>query len=194
MISIEKIKQLREETAVSMAECKKALEQSKGDLNKAKEILRKMGEQLANKKQSREAGEGIIEAYIHTNKKIGVLLDIRCETDFVARSKEFQELAHDLVLQIAGMKAEYVKEEDIPKEVLEKEREIYTAQFAKMDKPEEIKKKMVEGKINKFKKEVCLLTQPFIKDPSKTIKDIIHSYIAKLGENIVVKRFVRYEI
>ena len=194
MVSIEKIKQLRAETAVSMAECKKALEQSNGDIAKAKEALRKMGEQLADKKQSREAGEGIIECYIHTNKKIGVLLDIRCETDFVARSDEFQKLAHDLALQIAGMKAQYVSEEDIPQEVLDKEREIYLAQIAKVNKPEEIKKRMVEGKINKFKKEVCLLTQPFIKDPSKTIKDIIHSYIAKLGENIVVKRFVRYDI
>lgn len=194
MVSIDKIKQLRAETAVSMAECKKALEQSDGDLSKAKEILRKMGEQLADKKQSRQAGEGIIEAYVHTNKKIGVLLDIRCETDFVARSKEFQELAHDIALQIAGMKARFVKEEDIPQDVLDKEREIYKAQFDKMDKPEEIKKKMIEGKINKFKKEVCLLTQPFIKDPNKTIQDLVRSYIAKLGENIVIKRFVRYEI
>ena len=170
MISIDKIKQLRAETAVSMTECKKALEQSNGDLDKAKEILRKMGEQFANKKQSREAGEGIIESYVHTNKKIGVLLDIRCETDFVARSKEFQELAHDLALQIAGMKANYVDEKDISKEVLDKEEEIYKAQFAKMDKPEEIKQKMVEGKIKKFKKEVCLLTQPFIKILAKPLK------------------------
>jgi len=194
MISIDKIKQLREETAVSISECKKALEQSKGDLAKAKEILRKMGEQLAEKKQSRRAEEGIIESYIHTNKKLGVLLDIRCETDFVARSKEFQELAHDLALQIAGMRAKYIKEEDIPQEVLDKEKEVYKAQFEKMNKPEAIKEKMIEGKLKKFKKEFCLLTQPFIKNPSKTVQDVIHDYIAKLGENIFIKRFVRYEI
>ncbi len=194
MVSIDKIKQLRAETSISLSQCKKALEESNGDLNKAKDVLRKMGEKLADKKQSRQAEEGVIEAYIHSNKKIGVLVDVRCETDFVARSPEFQELAHDLALHIAGMKPRYVSRDKIAPKDLEKEREIYRAQFDKLNKPDEIKEKMIEGKINKFIKEVCLLEQPFIKDTSKTVKDVIHTYVAKLGEKIVVERFTRYEI
>lgn len=194
MKDIEKIKELREITGVSLSLCKKALEESNGDIEKAKEILRKWGEDLAEKKSSRKTSQGIIEAYIHSNKKIGVLVELRCETDFVARNQKFQELAHDLAMHIAAMKPKYIKEEDIPEEELQKEREIYREQFEKTGKPKEIIQKMIEGKLKKYKDEVVLLNQPFVKNPQKRIKDLIGEYIAALGENISVERFIRFEI
>jgi len=194
MENIEKIKELRQTTGVSLSLCKKAIEEAQGDLEKAKELLRKWGEDLASKKSSRETGEGIIDAYIHSNKKIGVLIELRCETDFVARNKEFQKLAHDLAMHIAAMGPKYVGEEDIPEEELNKEREIYKEQFEKTGKPPEIIEKMIEGKLKKYKESISLLSQPFVKDPQKTVDGVIKEYIAKLGENISVKRFVRFEI
>jgi len=194
MESLDLIKQLRQETGVSLAQCKKAIEQAQGDIEKAKELLRKWGEDLAEKKSSRATKEGIIEAYIHSNKKIGVLVELRCETDFVAKNPEFQELAHDLALHIAAMKPQYVTEEDIPQEVLDKEKEIYREQFANSGKPEEIIQKIIEGKIESFKKEITLLNQPFVKDNTKTVKEVINEYISKLGENITINKFVRLEI
>jgi len=194
MESLDLIKQLRQETGVSLAQCKKAIEQAQGDIEKAKELLRKWGEDLAEKKSSRATKEGIIEAYIHSNKKIGVLVELRCETDFVAKNPEFQELAHDLALHIAAMKPQYVTEEDIPQEVLNKEKEIYREQFANSGKPEEIIQKIIEGKIESFKKEITLLNQPFVKDNTKTVKEVINEYISKLGENITINKFVRLEI
>ena len=160
----------------------------------SKEILRKWGMELADKKGSRAANQGIIETYIHMNKKIGVLVEVRCETDFVARSEDFKTLCHNIALHIAGMKPLYVKPEDISEEILNKEREIYKEQFAKTKKPENIIHQIIEGKIAKYKQELCLLTQGFVKEPDKTINDLIKESIGKLGENIVVKRFTRYEI
>ena len=189
MSSIEQIKQLREETGVSITECKKALDEAKDDSEKAKEVLRKWGEQLAGKRQSRETKQGVIENYIHPNKKIGVLLDIRCETDFVSRSSEFQSLAHDIALHIAGMMPCYVDIDDIPKDLLEKEKEIYKTQFLKAGKPKEIVEKMIDGKIKKYGESVSLLNQDFVKDSNKIVQDIINECIAKIGENITVKRF-----
>jgi len=194
MIDIEQIKQLRKETDISVTECKKALEQANGDLEKAKEILRKWGKDLAEKKSSRETKQGLIESYVHTNKRVGVLLDIRCETDFVKNSEQFKKLAHDLALQIAAMRPVYIKPEDVPEDVIAREREIYKEQFSESGRPEKIMQEFIEGKIKKHLQEICLVSQPFIKDPDRTVQDIINDYIAKLGENIVVKRFVRYEI
>lgn len=194
MISIDRIKQLRQETGVSITECKKALEEAQGDFEKAKEILRKWGKELAGKKSSREAGEGVIESYIHPNKKVGVLLDVRCETDFVAKSKDFQKLAHELCLQVAAMNPLFLKEEDIPEEFLDGERKIYQEQLKDSGKPEKIVNQILEGKLKKYKEEISLMSQLWIKDEEKSIKKLVDEYIAKLGENIVVRRFARYEI
>lgn len=193
-VSINEIKKLRELTGVSVSECKKALEEAGGDIEKAKEILRKRGEDVAQKKSERQTGEGIISVYVHSNNKLGVLLDLRCETDFVARSEEFKKLAHELCLQIASMKPSFVKPEDIPQDILEKEREIYTEQLEKEGKPDNIINNIVEGKLEKFKKENCLLLQQWIKNPDMTIDDLIKEHITKFGENIRVERFVIYEI
>ena len=194
MITIDQIKKLRQETGVSITECKKALEESNGDFEKAKEVLRKWGRELAGKKSERETGEGIIESYIHPNKKVGVLIDLRCESDFVARSSEFQKLAHELCLQIAAMKPLFLKEEDIPEKFIEGEKNIYKEQLKDSGKPEHIVNQIIEGKLKKYKEQVSLLSQVWIKDDQKTIKDLIEEYVAKLGENIIIKDFTRYEI
>ncbi len=194
MVSIELIKQLREETDISLAECKKALEESNGDIEKAKEILKKKGESVAAKKSEREVNAGLIDAYIHAGGQVGVLIKVLCETDFVARGDLFKELIHELLLQIASMSPTYVSEEDIEEEVIEKEIEIYKEQLANDNKPDNIKENIIKGKLDKFKKEVCLLSQPWVKDNSMTVQDLINDYIAKLGENIKVKEFVRYEL
>ena len=194
MISIDQIKQLRQETGISVSECKKALEEANGDIEKAKIVLRKLGKELADKKSAREAGEGIIEAYIHPNKKVGVLLDLRCESDFVARSRDFQNLAHEICLQIAAMKPLYLTSEDIPENFLDGEKKIYQEQLKDSGKPEKIINQIIEGKLRKYKEKVSLLSQSWVKDESKTIKDLINDYIAKLGENITIKKFARYEI
>lgn len=194
MENIELIKQLRQETGVSLGQCKKAIEEAGGDLEKAKEILRKWGEDLAGKKSSRTTKEGIIESYIHANNKIGVLVVLRCETDFVARNPEFKELAHNIALHIAAANPEYVSEEEIPDEVIEKEKNLYREQFKDSGKPEEIIEKIIQGKLNNFKKEKVLLNQVYIKDESKTIRDLLNEYISKLGENIAIEKFVRLEI
>lgn len=194
MISIEQIKQLREETGISPTEIKKALEEAKGDIEKAKELLRIWGKTLADKKVTREAKQGIIDTYIHPNLKTGVLLDIRCESDFVAKSPDFKNLAHEICLQIAAMKPLFVSEADIPEEFLDGETKIYTEQTKASGKPENIAKQIVEGKLKKYKEGISLLSQPWIKDEAKTIKNLVEDAIAKIGENIEVKRFARYEI
>ena len=194
MISIEQIKQLRHETAVSISECKKALEEANGDMEKAKGILRKKGKDLAGKKFGRDAKQGIIEIYIHPNKKIGVMIELCCETDFVAKSKDFQALAHEICLQVAAMNPLFLGEDDIPKEFLDKEKEIYKGQLKKSDKPKNIIEEIIKGKLNKRKKEICLIFQPWIKDETKSIKDLNEKEIAKIREKIVVKRFIRYEL
>ncbi len=194
MVTIDQIKQLRDETGVSPVEIKKALDQSNGDLEKAKELLRVWGKKVSDKKVAREAFQGVVDYYLHPNAKTGVLLDIRCETDFVAASPEFKNLAHEVCLQIAAMKPLYVSETSIPEEFLDGERKIYTEQAAGSGKPQNIVDQMIEGKLNKYKESICLLSQPWIKDDTKTIKNLIEDTVAKVGENIEVKRFVRYEI
>lgn len=194
MASIEEVKKLREETGVSVSECKKALEESKGDFDKAKELLRKKGVEIADKKSSRTAGSGIIDSYIHPNSGVGVLVELRCETDFVAKSQDFKNLAHEICLQIAAMKPLFLSENDIPEEFLNGEKNIYKEQAANSGKPENILDQIVEGKLKKYKEQVSLLSQVWIKDDSKTIKGLINEYIAKLGENIVLKKFSRFEI
>ena len=194
MVSIEKVKQLREETGVSFAECKRALEETGDDIEKAKETLRKWGRELAGKKSARETRQGIVESYIHPNKKIGVLLDIRSESDFVAKSEEFKNLAHEICLQIAAMKPIFLKIEGIPKKFLEEEKNIYREQLKDSGKPKKIIDQVIEGNLKKYKEEVSLLSQLWIKDQQKTIKILIDEYIAKFGENIIIKEFVRYEI
>jgi len=194
MASIEQIKELRQQTGVSITECKKALEEADGDFEKSKKILRKWGKELAGKKSDRQAKEGIIEAYIHPNKKVGVLLELNCETDFVARSKDFKDLGHEICLQIAAMKPLFVDEDGIPKDFLEEEEKVYKGQLKDSDKPKNIISQIIEGKLKKYKEEISLMSQSWIKDDSKKIKDLIEEYIAKIGENISIKGFSRFEI
>ncbi len=194
MITIDQIKQLREETGVSPTEIKKALEQSQGDVEKAKELLRIWGSALAGKKLSRETKQGTIDIYVHPNSKTGVMLDIRCESDFVAKSPDFKTLAHEICLQIAAMKPLFVSDDDISEEFLDGERKIYEEQVKDSGKPSNITEQIIEGKLNKYKESVSLLSQPWIKDDSKTIKNLIEETVAKIGENIEIKRFSRYEI
>lgn len=194
MADIELLKKLRRETGVSFAECKKALEEAGGNLDAAKEILKKRGQKIAAIKSMRETGEGLIATYLHPNKRVGVILDLKCESDFVAKSPEFTELAHELALQIAAMNPLYVKPEEIPAEFLDGERKIYEDQLKDAGKTRKIINDIVEGKLDKYKKEVSLLSQAWIKDENKTIQELINERIAKTGENITVKRFARYEV
>jgi len=194
MISINQVKQLRDETDVSVTECKKALIQANGDLEKAKEILRKWGQDLSGKRTEKEVKQGIIHSYIHPNKKVGVLLEIRCESDFVARSEEFSKIAHEICLQIAAMKPLFLKEEDIPEVFLDGEKKIYQEQFKNSGKPQKIVDQIIDGKLKKYKEEISLLSQIWIKDDTKTIKSLLDDFILKTGENVVLRNFARYEI
>jgi elongation factor Ts len=194
MVTIDQIKQLREETGVSVIEVKKALNQANGDVEKARELLRILGKAVSAKKVSRETKSGLVDTYIHPNAKAGVLLDIRCETDFVAKSPDFKNLAHEICLQIAAMKPIFVSETEIPAEFLDGETKIYTEQVKGSGKPEKIVAQIIEGKLNKYKQEVSLLSQIWIKDDSKTIRNLIEDTVGKVGEKIEVKRFARYEI
>lgn len=194
MVSIEQIRQLREETGVAVAEVKKALEQAGGNFEKAKDLLRILGKKVLDKKTSRETKSGLVDAYLHSNAKTGVMLDIRCETDFVAKSPNFKNLAHEICLQIAAQKPLYVLESEIPEEIIEKETLIYKEQMKDSGKPAKIMDQIIEGKLNKYKEEVCLMSQIWIKDESKTIKNLIEDTVAKIGENVEIKRFARFEI
>jgi len=193
-ITASMVKQLRDMTGAGMMDCKNALVEAEGDFDKAIEILRKRGAAKAAKKAGRTTNEGIIHAYIHHNKRVGVLLELNCETDFVARTDEFQQLAKNLAMQIAAMSPRWVRIEDVPEEVVEKEKEIYREQVKAAGKPDHVVEKIVEGKLKKFFEENCLLEQTFFMDESKKIKDLITEAIAKLGENIQVSRFVRMAI
>lgn len=188
------VKELREKTGAGIMDCKKALAECGGDMEKATEALRKKGLATAAKKASRATNEGLIHAYIHMGGKIGVLIEVNCETDFVARTDEFKELVHNLAMQVAASAPLYVSKEDVPEEVLEKERKLYREQALEQGKPEKVVDRIVEGKLNKFYQEICLLEQPYIREPEKTISQLITEYIAKLGENIRVKRFTRYQL
>ena len=188
------VKTLREMTGAGMLDCKKALEETGGNLEEAVELLRKKGIAKAAKKAGRATKEGLIHSYIHAGGKVGVLLELNCETDFVARNETFKELANEIALQIAAMKPQYVRREDVPAEVVAKEGEIAREAAIAEGKPEHIAEKIAEGKLNKFYKETCLYEQAYIKDDTKTVEDVIKEYIAKLGENIQVRRFCRYEL
>lgn len=193
-ITSEMIKDLREKTQAGMLDCKKALVECGGDMEKAIDFLRKKGLASAGKKMGRSAKEGMIASYIHTNSKLGVLLELNCETDFVARNADFQDLAKDLCMQVAASNPLYIAPEDVPAGELEREKEIYRDQMKDSGKPANVIEKIVEGKLNKFYTEVCLLDQVYIKDNNVIIKDLIKNKIATYGENISVGRFIRYQI
>ncbi len=193
-ITAQLVKELRDKTGAGMMACKKALTQTDGDMEKAIDKLREMGLASAKKKASREANEGKVTSYIHAGGKIGVLLEINCETDFVANTDDFNNLCKDIAMQIAASEPVYVSKEDVPQEIIEKEKNIQKELLRQQGKPENILDKIAEGKINKYYEEVCLLEQPFIKDGSVKIKNLVETAIAKLGENIVIKRFARFKI
>ena len=188
------VKALREATGAGMMECKKALEESNGDTEKAIDYLRKKGLQKVEKKSSRQAKEGIIQSYIHPGSRLGVMVEINCETDFVARTSDFQEFAKDVAMQIAASSPIVVAREDLSQNVIDKELEIYRAQAKEQGKPDKIIDRFIAGKLDKYYQDVCLLEQSFIKDPNKTIKDLLNEKIAKLGENMIIKRFVRFQL
>ena len=192
--TIEKIKQLREETAAGMMDVKRALEESDGDLNGARRVLRERGQAIAAKKSTRETHEGLIESYIHFNGRVGVLVEVNCETDFVARTPEFREFARNVALHVASMDPLAVSEEDVPQTAVDEERSIAVRQAQETGKPEKIQERIVEGRVNKFLKESALLTQDYVKEPDKTVGDLLMETIQKVGENVVVRRFVRYEL
>lgn len=194
MFNIEQLKQLREETGISMAECKKALEEAGGDLKKAKEILREKGKEMIKGKEGRTASNGMIVSYVHPGSKIGVLVQLNCETDFVAKSEDFKNLAHEICLQIAATMPFFIKTEDIPEEFLDSEKKICQKQFQDSGKPQKIMEQIIEGRLGKYKKEVSLLDQNWVKDEARTIKDLLGEYRAKFGEKIEIEKFARYEI
>ena len=193
-ISAELVKELRQRTGIGMMECKKALQESNGDIEKAITLLRKKGYARAKDKMSRDTEDGAIGSYIHLNGKIGVLVEVNCESDFVTRNKEFQELVKNIALHIAAANPRFISSEDVPEEALEEEKEIIREQFKDSNKPPEIIEKIVEGKLGKFFEEVCLLNQPYIKDDKISIEKLVASHIAKFGENIRIRRFARFEL
>ncbi len=193
MITAEMVKQLRERTGAGMMDCKKALTDADGNTDKAIEILRERGLAAAAKKAGRIAAEGLVGSYIHDNGRIGVLVEVNIETDFAAANEEFKQFVKDIAMQIAAAKPEYVKKEDVPTDILEKEMNILRVQARNEGKPEKIIEKMVEGRIDKYYKEVCLMEQPWIKDPDRTIKQLVTEKISTIGENINVRRFARFE-
>ncbi len=194
MAQIEDVKKLREETMASMIECRNALQEAGGNFEKAKEILRKKGGIAARKKLERDTTNGIIASYIHTDGRTGVLVELNCETDFVAKNEEFKRLGHELAMHIAAMNPRYMRLEDIPAEVIEAEKDICREEFKDSGKPPHIVENIIEGKLKKYSGEHVLSSQPYIRDDTKTITDLINEYVGKLGENIQVKRFVRYQV
>ncbi|AET60404.1 translation elongation factor Ts [Paenibacillus terrae] len=188
------VKELREKTGAGMLDCKKALEEANGDLTKAIEVLREKGLAAAANKAGRIATEGVVESYIHAGGRIGVLVEVNCETDFVAKTDQFRDFVRDIAMHIAASNPRYVRREEVPQEEIEKEKEILKAQALNEGKPEKIVEKMVEGRIGKFYEEFCLLEQSFIKDPDKTISTLINEKISTIGENISLRRFVRFEL
>jgi elongation factor Ts len=193
-ITADKVKELRQRTGIGVMECKEALQECLGDMDKAIEALRKKGYARAQTKMDRQASQGLVHAYIHLDGKIGVLVEVNCESDFVARNEEFRELAKSIAMQIAAASPRYVASTDVPAAELEQEREIIRAQLKDMNKPPQIIDRIVEGKLKKYFEEVCLLDQPYIKDDKMTIQQLISSYISKFGENIKVRRFARFEL
>lgn len=193
MITAEAVRELRERTGCGMMDCKKALTEAGGNTDKAIELLREKGLASAAKKAGRVASEGVVASYIHSGGRIGVLVEINCETDFVAKTDEFGEFTRDIAMHIAAANPSYVCREDVPANVVEKEKEILTAQALNEGKPANVVEKMVVGRIDKFFKEICLLEQPFVKNPDVTVKDLVTEKVAKIGENINIRRFARFE-
>ncbi|HIY78327.1 MAG TPA: translation elongation factor Ts [Candidatus Borkfalkia excrementavium] len=193
-ITASDVNELRQKTGVGMMDCKKALTEANGDMDKAIEILREKGMAAAAKKAGRIAAEGVVDSYIHMGGKVGVLVEVNCETDFVARGDQFKALVHDIALQIAASKPTYITKEEVPESVLDEEKKILKIQAMNEGKPEAIAEKMVQGRIKKYYEDFCLLEQPFVKDPSKTIGQLITEAVAAIGEKITVRRFARFEM
>lgn len=193
-ISAAMVKELREATGSGIMDCKKVLAEAEGNMDKAFELLRKKGLAKAAKRAGRSTSEGVIYSYIHTGAKLGVLVEINCESDFVAKTEDFQEFAKNIAMHIAASNPAGLNPEDVDASIVEKEREIYKAQMLEEGKPENIIDKIVEGKVEKFYKDVCLMSQPYVKDPQKTISEILKETIGKIGENIQIKRFARFQI
>jgi elongation factor Ts len=194
MITADQVKQLRERTGVGMMECKKALTENGGDFEKAIDALRRAGAAKAEKRGDRAASEGLVESYIHPGNRVGVLIEVNCETDFVARTTEFAELVRNIAMQVAAAGADVVRRDEVPAERLEREKAIYRAQLEDQKKPAAMVEKIIEGKVDRFFSEICLLEQPYIKDDSIRISDLVQAAIAKTGENIVVRRFARFRL
>lgn len=194
MIKAAQVKELRERTGAGMMDCKKALIETKGDIEKAIVYLREHGLAIAAKKAGRVAKDGRIEAYIHAGAKLGVLIEVNCETDFVAKTDDYQELCRELAMQVAASNPLYVDRADVPQERVEAEKEILELQAKNEGKPEKVIDKIISGRLEKFFQEVCLLEQPYIREPDRTVQDLINEYIAKLGENIIVRRFCRFQV
>jgi elongation factor Ts len=193
-ITAQMVKELREVTGAGILDCRKALEVTEGDFDAAVDHLRQKGLAQAAKRMSREANEGVISSYIHSGDRIGVLVEVNCETDFVARTAEFQALVSDIAMQIAAMSPRYVRREDVPESVIEHEKDLYRVRAQEEGKPERVIDRIVEGRLEKFFSEIVLLEQPFIRDDEKTIEEIVKEAISRTGENIVVRRFARYEL
>lgn len=194
MVTAEKVNELRQKTGAGMMDCKKALTETSGDMEKAVDALRKRGLAAAAKKAGRVASEGMVSSYIHAGGAVGVLVEVNCETDFVAKTDGFQNLVKDICLHIAANKPQYVSPEEVPADVVAREREIAIDQAKQSGKPAAVLEKIAEGKIQKFFQDVCLLEQPFVKDPDKAIKTLMTEAVAKIGENIKIRRFMRYEL
>lgn len=193
-VSASAVKELRERTGAGMLDCKKALDETNGDITKAIELLREKGLSAAANKAGRIATEGVVESYIHAGGRIGVLVEINCETDFVAKTDQFRTFARDIAMHIAAANPKFVRREEVPADEIEKEREILKAQALNEGKPEKIVEKMVDGRISKYYEEYCLMEQSFVKDPDKTISALLNEKISSIGENISIRRFVRYEL
>jgi elongation factor Ts len=193
-ITADLVKKLREKTGVGLMDCKEALKHANGDMEKAIEYLREKGLAKLQKRMGKVASEGLIASYIHTGGKVGTMVEVNCETDFVANTKEFQEFAKDIAMQITASNPMYVKREDVPEEAKEKERNIYRKQALESGKPEKIIDKIAEGKMEKFYQEVCLIEQPFIKNQDITVKELLEELIVKMGEKILVNRFIRFQL
>ena len=193
-ISATMVKELREKTGAGMMACKKALTEAEGDYEKAVDLLRKKGMASADKKAGRATSEGAVSSYVHSNGKVGVLLEVNCETDFVARTEQFKEFVKDISMHIAASSPRYLTSEEIPQEVIAKEKEIAIAQMQEQGKPQNVLEKIAEGKVRKFIEENCLLSQAFVKDPDKTVEQVLRETIGALGENMAIQRFVRFEL
>ncbi len=194
MVTAAMVKELRGKTGAGMMDCKRALEKTEGNIEKAIDLLREKGLAAASKKAGRITAEGTVESYIHTGGRIGVLIEVNCETDFVAKTDDFKAFVRNMAMQVAASKPLYVRREDVPADVIKDEKRILTQQALNEGKPEHIVDKMVEGRIGKFYKEICILEQPYIKDPEMSVEQVLRETIAKTGENIAIRRFVRYEM